>query len=138
MPKKDYKAGETFSSFHKLIKNNTSLILPFLIVALLDAVALALIFFAPRPPIASFLAPPIRKFWGDQFLHYPQNFVLIPKLFNYAHILTSFTFGIIMTGIFIKMSQSYLERRRHVLKKNVLLPAVVATFKKYVPMFIFF
>ena len=89
----------------EVFRKNPVLLLPFLIVGLFDGILLTLIFLAPQPPFSSLLAPPIRAFWGEQYLHYPLNFVLIPKLFNYTHIIITAVFGVLMTGLAIGMLQ---------------------------------
>jgi len=87
----------------KTLLSNRIILLPFVIIGLINSIVLSLIFLAPQPPFSYLLAPPIRVFWGDKFLHYPVNFILIPKLFNYAHIFTSATIGVLMAALAIGM-----------------------------------
>ncbi len=74
----------------------------FLAVAFFDLIALTLLYFAPSPPVSNVLAPIIRTFWGEDYLHYPQNFVILPKLFSHAHFLISTVLGVFITGVIIK------------------------------------
>ena len=98
------------------IKKNPVLLVPFLIVGLFDTLILVLIYLAPRPPLSGLLAPPIRVFWGERFLHYPYNLFLIPKLFNYVHIAATAFIGVLMTGLAIGM----LKQVKEGLKPNML------------------
>jgi len=132
------RINEILSVYHNLLSSAKVLFIPFLIIAFCDSIALTLIYLAPRYPISIILAPPIRKFWGEQFLHYPQNFSLIPRLFNYAHIFILFTLGIYFTGIFIKMCHIYFKTKKNILKVKVLIPSCIIAIKKFIPMVIFF
>ena len=47
-----------------------------------------------------FFGPIIRKLWAETYLHYPFNFVLLPKLFQFSQIITylfisSFAIGLV-------------------------------------------
>lgn len=81
----------------------------FLVIALLDFTALVILFLAPSEPISIVVAPIIRAFWGERFLHYPGNFLLLPKLLNHAHFLISVFAGIFITGIVIKKIESFWD-----------------------------
>ena len=96
-------AIDTWKTTLVIFKKNPAVLIPFLIVGLSDFLILALIYLAPRPPLSALLAPPIRVFYGEQFLHYPFNLLLIPRLFNYAHIVSTAFIGVLMTGVAIGM-----------------------------------
>ncbi|MGQ0644268.1 MAG: tetratricopeptide repeat protein, partial [Elusimicrobiota bacterium] len=66
-----------------------SLFLPFALVAAVEGALLLVLHLAPRPPFAAVLAPPIRAFYGEIYLHYPMDLVLLPRLFFYAQALTA-------------------------------------------------
>src|SRR3989339_693704 len=88
------------------------ILLPFLCIVLFQYATLLTLFFAPRPPFSIVLAPVIRAFWGDQFLHYPYNFLLLPQLYNYAKNIIDITFGVFFIGIAVSMiTQSYNNAR---------------------------
>ena len=72
-------AGEAFYIFKKYPRTA----LPLLIMGILDFVALYLLYLAPQRPVSVLLAPPVRAFWGEQFLHYPMNLFLLPKLYHW-------------------------------------------------------
>lgn len=88
-----------FFSTANTFKKNPSVYIPFLIFAALEFLALMLLFLAPREPFRSVLGPPIRAFWGEQFLHYPVNFMLLPKLASHSRMVLSVFAGSILTGI---------------------------------------
>lgn len=81
-----------------ILRKHSALIVPFLISACSYLTALYVLYLAPQRPVYYFLAPPIRKFFGDRFLHYPYNFLLLPKLFSYAEIIISALIGTVITA----------------------------------------
>ncbi len=95
-------------SFSVLIKDPTIWI-PFIFIGVLDFVALALLFLAPSPPVSYVVAPIIRTFWSSRFLHYPENFLLLPKLQAHAHFLIATIFGVFVTGMAIKKIEAALK-----------------------------
>ncbi len=110
----------------KTFKENPIIFVPFIIVGVFEGIALSLIYLVPRWPLSVVLAPPIRTFFGERFLHYPLNLILIPKLFNYAHIACSLIIGVLMTGMVISM----LNDARQGLKPAI-LPNLVRAIKRY-------
>ncbi|MBN1793396.1 MAG: hypothetical protein JW844_00350 [Candidatus Omnitrophica bacterium] len=87
----------------ELISRYPRALFPFIFVGIADAVILTVIYLIPREPFSKLLAPVVRAFWGEQFLHYPMNLTLIPKLFQYSHIVMIGFVGVIMTGIAVGM-----------------------------------
>ncbi len=85
-------------------------VMPFVCIALFDALILILVFLAPRPPFSVILSPVIQAFWGERFLHYPANFLLIPTLFNHTRNVAGFIVGIFFTGIAVSFMYQ-IERR---------------------------
>ena len=68
------------------ITKNTAILVPFCWVAFIQLLSLELIYFIPRPPLVKFFGPVVSKLWGSVYLHYPANFQLIPRLFQYVQI----------------------------------------------------
>ena len=85
------------------LSKNPSILIPFIIVGLFDAFAILFLFLGPQAPLSSLFAPPVRKFIGEQYLHYPLNLILIQRLFNYAHIFVVGTIGVLMSALAISM-----------------------------------
>jgi len=97
--------GQVFS----VLRKNPTVWILFAIIGLFDAIALTLLYLAPSPPLSHILAPIIRTLWGEPFLHYPDNFLLLPKLFNHAHFLILTFVGVFITGIVIKKIEAQTQ-----------------------------
>ncbi|MDD5069624.1 MAG: hypothetical protein PHV17_02750, partial [Candidatus Omnitrophica bacterium] len=54
-------------------------------------------------PVSVVLAPIVRAFFGDKFLHYPYNLFLLPELFRYGQILVEMFVGVFMTATLVAM-----------------------------------
>ena len=93
----------TWKETLELFKKQPKLLAPFLIMAALSGALLYVLYLAPQRPVALLLAPPIARFRGARFLHYPYNLSLLPELFYYAHLLLSASAGVLMTGLAIGM-----------------------------------
>jgi hypothetical protein len=79
------------------------IIYPSLILALTQLLILEILYFAPRYPLLHFFGPLISHIWSEEFLHYPMDLILLPKLFYYAQILV-YLFG----GAFLLSMTSYV------------------------------
>lgn len=77
-------------------------LVPFLLLALLEGGFLFLLYLFPQYPVSKVLAPPIRKFFGENYLHYPMNLLILPQLFNYASILLIIFPGILLNALVIR------------------------------------
>ena len=60
------------------------ILFPFVTIAFIQLLILEILFFAPRYPLSAFFNPIVATLWGEQFIHYPDNFHALPKLFQYA------------------------------------------------------
>jgi len=87
--------NRTFQSF----KNNPCIFIPFIIFALFESFALIIIYLSPRMPLRLIFGPPIRTFWGERFLHYPANFLLLPKLASLSRMGLTIILGSLLTGV---------------------------------------
>jgi len=67
-------------TFKYLLKHPKTLS-PFVVIALFNILSLFTLYLAPLYPFKRILGPPIVRFWGVKFLHYPYNFILLPNLF---------------------------------------------------------
>ncbi|MBI4115665.1 MAG: hypothetical protein HY447_03715 [Candidatus Omnitrophica bacterium] len=102
------------------------------VILVCDFIALALLFLAPSPPVSYVLAPIIRTFWDDQFLHYPANFLLLPKLLDHAHFVITTIIGVFLTGVVIKKIEGQIVERERV----SLLDACGSVMKRYLSLII--
>ncbi len=106
-----------------LIKEKPAVIMPFVIVAFFEALALELIYFSTRYPISFVVNPIIRKFFGETFLHYPGNMVMLPRLFYYAQIVIYVFLGVFLTAIAVNIFRNIKESlpvKTNALIKNAL------------------
>jgi uncharacterized membrane protein YesL len=120
------KAGETIEDTLAILKETPVLWVLFLVFALIDFSALFVLHSAHSEPFSWVLAPIIRSFWGERFLHYPDNFALLPKLFNHANFLILSVFGILISGIVIKKMEARTEN-----SELKISSAAGIVFKKY-------
>ncbi|MCM8756785.1 MAG: hypothetical protein NC817_01965 [Candidatus Omnitrophica bacterium] len=92
-----------------MFKRYPRILSPFFVVLVTNILILYILYLIPQKPISYLLAPPVRVFWGEKFLHYPFNLFLLPKLFYYANILSTSLIGVLMTALAIGMiKESYL------------------------------
>lgn len=98
---------KTYSETTIALKKDHRIYLPFLIFALVEGLSLVLLYLAPREPFRAAMGPIIRTVWGEQFLHYPQNFLLLPKLAGFARMGLSVVLGSLLSG----MAVAYLYKK---------------------------
>lgn len=109
----------TFTTF----KTTPAVYLPFLVFAGVELITLIFLFLAPRPPLLPLLGPPIRTFWGEQFLHYPANFLLLSKLASFSRMGLSVILGSLLSGIAI--AKAYKKPGKIAFKKYTSLFLIV-------------
>ncbi len=93
--------GKAWTNSFRIIRSHPSVVLPFLCLAVLETLWLSMCYYAPRPPVSLVLAPPIKAFMGEQFLHYPLNFLTLPRLIFIGRVLIYLSFGLISFGMTI-------------------------------------
>jgi len=118
---------EIYKQVFSVLRKSPTIVFLFVLLAFFDLVALIVLYFAPSPPVSNILAPIIRSFWGEYYLHYPHNFLLLPKLFAHAHFLISTIFGVLFTGIIIKKIEAETLGQ-----KISTFSAAAPVFKRYV------
>jgi hypothetical protein len=111
--------SKAYTAAFKAFDKSLGVYLPFLVFALIEFTALILLYLAPRPPIRALLGSPIAVIWGERFLHYPANFLLLPKLAYYSRMCLSVLFGSLMTGLAVAIV--YTKPLKSVYKKYVSL-----------------
>jgi len=87
----------------ELIAKRPILLLPFIIFGCIKGIALEFLYFSSRKPISFVISPIVRKFFGERFIHYPGNILLLPKLFYYAQTFIYISIGIFLAGISINI-----------------------------------
>src|SRR3990167_8068562 len=62
------------------------ILIPFLTLAFIQLLILEILFFFPRYPLSVFFNPIVRTLWGEGFVHFPNNYLILPKLFQNAQV----------------------------------------------------
>ena len=119
-----------YDKTNQAIKSNPVLFVPFAIFAAFEFATLIIVYLAPRMPLKLLLGPPIKALWGERFLHYPINFVLIPKLVSLARIGLTVIIGSLLTGAATLLLYSIYKKSKIDLKN-----AFKIALKKYVSLF---
>lgn len=128
--------SKVYNLTQQSVKNNPTLFIPFLSFFIIDCAALILLFLAPRMPLSLIFGPIIRTFWGEKFLHYPLNFLLLPRLSSLGRMVLSVFLGSLLTGMAVAMIFDIYNKKRinlgtsfkTALKKYVYLFTVVFIF----------
>lgn len=90
---------EAYRVTFKAIRSNPVIFLPFAIFAIFELISLIILYLAVRMPLVLIFGPPIRVFWGERFLHYPINFLLLAKLTALSRLALSIISGSFLTGV---------------------------------------
>ena len=85
------------------------IVIPFVIIAALELLAIIALFFAIQPPLAKYITPIVLRFWGEQFLHYPFSLLLLSRLFNYFQIGLAIVLGTLASGLTIHNVFQYYQ-----------------------------
>lgn len=96
-------SGSVWSVTFKMLGRYPRLLIPFFITAIFEGLVLAVLFYSPRPPFSIVFVPPVKAFFGERFLHYPNNFLVLPQLFYYGQVLATMTVGVVMFGMAMGM-----------------------------------
>jgi hypothetical protein len=99
--------GSIYKETFQLLQREPLIVFLFFFLAIFDLIALTFLFLAPSEPVSFILAPIIRTFWDELYLHYPENLSLLPKLFTHAHFVMMSFFGIVFIGAAIKKIEAY-------------------------------
>ena len=73
------------ASLHNICQNPV-IVFPTISLAFIQLLFLEVLYFSPQYPLAYFFGPLIRSVWSEEYLHYPQNLILLPKMFYYLQI----------------------------------------------------
>lgn len=98
-----------WSSALEVMAKNPVIIMPFVFIAFFESLSLELIYFSARTPISFIANPIIRKFFGETFIHYPDNMALLPRLFYYQQIAVYIFAGVFLTAISINIFKNIKE-----------------------------
>jgi hypothetical protein len=128
-----------------LIKN-PAVLFPFCMIACIQLFILEICYFATRFPLSMFFGPVIRRFFSENYLHYPFNLVILPRLYQNNFVqafvfifVTSFLTGLAMS-ILTTINSGKQIHVRPLLKKMwpSYLHIVVASILSVVLLLVFF
>lgn len=122
---------KVYNTTAKSLRNNPVLFVPFLIFAIFEFITLIIIYLAPRMPLRVIFGPAIRTFWGEQFLHYPLNFLLLPKLASLSRMFLSVFLSSLLTGMAVAIVFDLYNKKQVKLKASFRV-----ALKKYISLFI--
>jgi len=83
----------------KLCGSQRRLWIPFLATAVIELLAVGVIWLAPQPPFSKILAPPIRFFFGEKVLHYPFHLWLLYHAMKHTHVVAALAGGVFFSGL---------------------------------------
>lgn len=76
--------ASVYRSVAGLLSKRPGILLPFCVVSGLEIFALLTVYLIPQTSLSALLGPPIRSFYGEIYLHYPMDLLLLPKLFQHV------------------------------------------------------
>jgi hypothetical protein len=116
----------------RLALRSPSVLVPFVVFGLFQAVLLTLLAFFDWPPIAPVTLPLVRGLGGEPALHYPMHFVLLPRLWQavYLPLAATLGFGLWTLAVWTmvdhhEIGQRIAARRFRSVLPHVLLVGVV-------------
>ncbi len=121
---------EIFTKLWRTLRKYPGAMTPFLIMGFLDLVLLAALYYASKPPVSPNFTPYIRSLWGEKYLHYPANFLILPELFGYGKNMLMFVTGLLSSGVTIAVIFQILSNTEPDWKI-----CISKTFNKYFAMF---
>ena len=123
--------AKAYNTSIKSLKNHPALFLPFIIFAILEVIVLVIIYLAPRMPLRLILGPLISTFWGERFLHYPANFLLLPKIASLSRMGLAVIFSSLLSGVAVALVFAVHNKKQIKFKE-----AFKSALKKYSSLFI--
>lgn len=107
-----------------------ALCVPFLIFAAVETAVLFILFLAPRAPLRVILGPIISRLWGEAYLHYPTNFILLPRLGSSARMFLAVVLSSLLTGMAVMLVNEVYHKKAAKLKA-----AFKAALSQYISLF---
>jgi len=111
--------GEVWKVSFKSMWQCPAIFLPFAIITLCELLLLVVLLLSPHPILEPLLCPPIRKFFGEMFLHYPYNFSLLPTLFEYVSLPLTLLLMPLMCAVTVGMVARSVNGKKASFGKNL-------------------
>jgi hypothetical protein len=120
-----------WSSVINLLMSEPKILVPFVFLGILETIAVFVLSCAPHFPVNVLLAPPVRRIWGETYLHYPYIYELLPRMFYFGKIVIGIFFGAMTTAMAVSMAASARAKKKVCVKE-----AFLAVLPRYVSLFI--
>ena len=90
------------SSFNSIIQHPI-ILFPTATLAFIQFFLLEILYFSPQKPLSIFFGPLIKVIWSEEYMHYPQNLILLPKIFYYVQIFVYMLVGSFLLALTSKI-----------------------------------
>jgi len=94
---------KTWREAFAILNKRPKVMVPFVLLGILNVGLVYLFYCSPQKPVYNLLGPPIQRFFGEKFLHYPYNFALLPKLCNIGELFLGALVGMFITAVAVGM-----------------------------------
>jgi hypothetical protein len=101
--------GKIWLSTFNTIIERPIVLAPFIIIAFFECLFLEIACFCTRKPLVLVFGPVLRKFFGEQSLHYPANILLAPNLFYYFQIMIYIFVSVLSIAISVNIFHNVKE-----------------------------
>lgn len=98
-----YSIRKNWTASFELMLSKPIIILPFFVIAFIEVLALELLYFSTRRPISIIADPVIRKYFGENSLHYPGSLLILPDLFYYIEIVIYVLVSVFLIAVSISI-----------------------------------
>jgi hypothetical protein len=98
-----YKIRKNWSETLGIMAKNPIILMPFVFIAFFELLALEFLYFSSRFPLSYITNPIVRKFFGENFIHYPGNLVILPRLFYYEQVVIYIFAGAFLTAMAVNI-----------------------------------
>jgi hypothetical protein len=119
---------KTWEKTFSLLRTRQNIIIPFAIAAGLEVMSIIVLFYLIQPPLVKYISPIALRFWGERFLHYPLNLLLLSQLFSYVQLMLAIVLGTFMSGVTISAVCQYRLNRDAVFSLNRGAKKALSTF----------
>ncbi len=127
-----YNIGKNWLSTFEVMVKKPAVLMPFIVIAFIEGIGLEIIYFAARGPLALAFNPIIKKFFGEAFLHYPGNIIVMGKSFYNLQLAIYIVLGAALSAVSVNIFRNIKEGLP--LKTNALIKNAM---KNYVSYFIY-
>lgn len=99
-------AGRVVAVWRKvigLLRRYPVIAVPFVVIGFVDMLLLSTLLIMVLLPWSTVVVPVVDALWGEEYLRYPMNIYLLPKIFSFARNITGLFFGVVLSAMTITM-----------------------------------